>query len=101
MHTARPLLLDLTEGGALAGEAAPWRDRVDVTTGRVATGADARAATATDAPTAASTPTALLLRPDCYVAWASESARPDKPQRQALRTALTHWFGSPLAEGAD
>jgi 2-polyprenyl-6-methoxyphenol hydroxylase-like FAD-dependent oxidoreductase len=80
---ARPLLLDLTDGGVLAGAAAPWRDRVDVVTAR-AEGSDV---------------TALLLRPDCYVAWASMSPRPDGPQRDALRSALTRWFGHPA--GAD
>lgn len=80
-RTARPLLLDLTAGGTLADEAGPWRDRVDVVTAR----------------TDDTTVTALLLRPDCYVAWASESVRPDDRQRQALRGALTHWFGTPLA----
>ncbi|GII55456.1 FAD-dependent oxidoreductase [Planotetraspora thailandica] len=78
-RTARPLLLDLTDGGTLAGEAAPWSDRVDVVTARC------------DDPDVA----ALLLRPDCYVAWASASPRPDGPQREGLRSALTCWFGHP------
>jgi 2-polyprenyl-6-methoxyphenol hydroxylase-like FAD-dependent oxidoreductase len=86
-RVARPLLLDLTDGGMLADEAAPWRDRVDAVTARADRLADG------------SKPSALLLRPDCYVAWVSESTHPDDRQRQALRDALTHWFGSPLAEG--
>ena len=32
----------------------------------------------------------MLLRPDCYVAWESESAQPDGA---ALRAALVRWFG--------
>jgi hypothetical protein len=72
---ARPLLLDLT--GTLAADALPWRDRVDTVVGR------------------AGEPMALLLRPDCYVAWASHSASPDAGERADLRTALTHWFGKP------
>jgi 2-polyprenyl-6-methoxyphenol hydroxylase-like FAD-dependent oxidoreductase len=71
---ARPLLLDST--GTLSAIAAPWADRVDVVTAKIE-GTDA---------------TALLLRPDCYVAWASTLEQPDE---QALRVALTTWFGSP------
>jgi hypothetical protein len=71
---ARPLLLDLT--GTLAEVAAPWRDRVDVVTGK-AEGTDA---------------TAMLVRPDCYLAWSSTAERPDG---QELRDALTRWFGQP------
>jgi 2-polyprenyl-6-methoxyphenol hydroxylase-like FAD-dependent oxidoreductase len=68
---ARPLLLDFT--GTLAAVAQPWRDRVDVVTGKVEGG----------------TSTALLLRPDCYVAWESTVEKPDEDQ---LRTALARWF---------
>ena len=71
-RSARPLLLDFT-GSSLADVAAPWRDRVDVVTGRA------------QAPA-----TALLIRPDGYVAWASTAAEPDPA---SLRDALTHWFG--------
>jgi 2-polyprenyl-6-methoxyphenol hydroxylase-like FAD-dependent oxidoreductase len=73
-RTARPLLFDMTGDGDLAAEVAPWRDRVDVLTGR------------TDDTKA----TAMLLRPDCYVAWESESSQPDGA---ALRAALVRWFG--------
>jgi hypothetical protein len=69
-HSGRPLLVDNT--GTLAEVAAPWRDRVDVVTAPVA-GA-----------------TAMLVRPDCYVAWASSSSRPDQ---ESLQAALTAWFG--------
>ncbi|GIH15617.1 FAD-dependent monooxygenase [Rugosimonospora africana] len=78
-HGARPLLLDLTDDGALGEDALPWRDRVDVVRAR-----------ADDAKV-----TALLLRPDCYVAWASRSARLDEREREALRSALARWFGEP------
>lgn len=62
-RTARPLLLDPT--GRL--DAGPWADRVD----RVPfPGID----------------TALLLRPDCYVAWQGSSA-------EGLEDALGRWFG--------
>jgi 2-polyprenyl-6-methoxyphenol hydroxylase-like FAD-dependent oxidoreductase len=76
---ARPLLLDLTDGGMLADDAAAWHDRVAVVTAR------------SDDPDV----TALLLRPDCYVAWASASPRPDQEQREALRAGLSRWFGRP------
>ena len=67
---ATALLVDNT--GTLAEVAAPWRDRVDVVTAPVA-GA-----------------TAMLVRPDCYVAWASSASQPDQ---DSLRAALTEWFG--------
>ena len=64
-RTGRPLLLDPT--GELG--AGPWADRVDLV---AAPGLD----------------TALLLRPDCYVAW--EGTTPN-----GLDEALTLWFGKP------
>lgn len=75
----RPLLLDLTEQGTLAKDASEWHDRVDVVTARL------------HGP--ATPVTALLLRPDGYVAWASSDGTAD---RGALRTALSRWFGTPL-----
>jgi 2-polyprenyl-6-methoxyphenol hydroxylase-like FAD-dependent oxidoreductase len=68
---ARPLLLDMTETGLPSG--GPWRH--------------VRA----DSPS--SPATALLLRPDTYVAWASSSARPDAGEIEALRAAADRWFG--------
>jgi hypothetical protein len=76
-RTARPLLLDFT--GSLGDELRGWTDRVDLVTGRAE--ADA---------------TALLIRPDGYVAWATSSAEPDDTTRKTLRVALERWFGSPL-----
>ncbi|MEU7747125.1 FAD-dependent monooxygenase [Nonomuraea sp. NPDC049158] len=73
-RTARPLLLDLTEGASLARTPALRHDQVDIVTARPLPHA----------------PTALLLRPDCYVAWASASPQPDSV---ALRAALQRWFG--------
>ena len=75
-RAARPLLLDST--GVYAGVAAPWRDRVDVVTGRL------RGTTAT----------ALLVRPDCFVAWSADDAE-DARDAGTLRAALTGHFGSP------
>ncbi|MFF5113569.1 FAD-dependent monooxygenase [Streptosporangium sp. NPDC000509] len=69
-RAARPLLLDST--GAYAEVTAPWRDRVDVVTG----------------PLQGTTATALLVRPDCFVAWSAGDTG-------TLRAALTHHFGLP------
>ncbi|MBB4683561.1 FAD-dependent monooxygenase [Amycolatopsis jiangsuensis] len=74
--TARPLLLDLTEDAALADTLSEWHDQVDVVTARPQPGS----------------PAALLLRPDCYVAWATAQPHPDAVDRQALRTALGRWL---------
>ncbi|MFC9895705.1 FAD-dependent monooxygenase [Nocardia sp. NPDC127579] len=74
VRTARPLLLDLT--GEWAELAAEWGESVDYVAGR------ARG----DAPASA-----LLLRPDSYVAWAA----PNSAAHQTLRAALTRWFGIP------
>ena len=78
-RTARPLLLDLTEDACFASEVDGWRDRVDTVTGSTR---DSHAC-------------ALLLRPDCYVAWATDTARPDQALRESLRAALVTWFGAP------
>jgi 2-polyprenyl-6-methoxyphenol hydroxylase-like FAD-dependent oxidoreductase len=77
-RAGRPLLLDLTADGSLGPIARPWKDRVDVVSGR---GGDTSA-------------TGMLLRPDCYIAWESQDAAPDA---DALRAALTRWFGAPAS----
>ncbi|MFD9958156.1 FAD-dependent monooxygenase [Amycolatopsis sp. NPDC058986] len=76
-RTARPLLVDLTEDGSVAAAWSGRTDRVDIVTGSATTGG----------------PTALLLRPDCYVAWASDAASPDTAELAALDTAMRRWFG--------
>jgi len=73
---ARPLLIDLTADGGYGAIAAPWRDRVDVVTARSGDAGDAV--------------TAMLVRPDGYVAWVADGDRPD-----GLPAALTRWFGTP------
>jgi hypothetical protein len=40
---------------------------------------------------------ALLLRPDTYVAWATSSASPDDKEIDALRAAADRWFGKALS----
>ncbi|MFF0247516.1 FAD-dependent monooxygenase [Streptosporangium sandarakinum] len=114
---ARPLLLDLTGDASLAGEAAGWDGRVKAVAARLL---DPAVTNAPDAPDArdgsagsrgsggSGDPddggpgevTALLLRPDCYVAWASSSPRPDSAEREALRAALARWFGAPVTVDA-
>ena len=72
----RPLLLDMTADGHLAQWAQPWRDRLDIVTGH----------------SADSGRTGMVIRPDCYVAWESQAAR---PERDDLEAALSRWFGRP------
>lgn len=77
LHRGRAVLLDL-DGGAAATVAELWAERVDPIT-----------AAAEEPPAAA-----MLVRPDGYVAWAAE--RFDDAAADALRVALTRWFGSTL-----
>jgi len=83
LHDARAVLLNLGEPGALDIASFPWADRVQ----RV----DARYAGVWELPVlgAVAAPTAVLIRPDGYVAWVGDGAD------QGLRAALTTWFGSP------
>jgi hypothetical protein len=79
LHEARPVLLELGEPGAL--DLAPWADRVK----RV----DARYTGAWELPVlgAVAAPTAVLIRPDGYVAWVGDGTD------GGLRDALATWFG--------
>ncbi len=75
----RPLLVDLTEGGVVAAAVADVADRLTVAVGR---------------PVGDVAATALLVRPDGYVAWAtSESQSDDAPDSPELRRVLAQWFG--------
>ena len=74
-RTGRPLLIDLTEGAGVAAAASDIADRVTVAAGR---------------PVGDVSATALLVRPDGYVAWASSAP---KPEVDELRRVLTRWFG--------
>jgi hypothetical protein len=80
LHAARPVLLNLGEPGAF--DIAPWADRVR--------SVDARYTGPWELPVfgAVSAPTAVLIRPDGYVAWVGEG------MQEGLRDALTTWFGS-------
>jgi 3-(3-hydroxy-phenyl)propionate hydroxylase len=81
LHGARPLLLNLGEPGAI--EITPWADRVQLI--------DAEFDGTWDLPVigAVAAPTAVLIRPDGYVAWVGEASQPD------LTDSLTTWFGPP------
>jgi 2-polyprenyl-6-methoxyphenol hydroxylase-like FAD-dependent oxidoreductase len=78
MRAARGVLLDFTEGSAVAAAAAGGPDQVTVLAARCMTG-----------PAPAD---ALLIRPDGYVAWAAgpDAADPTVGLNEALRT----WFGN-------
>ncbi len=81
LHDARPVLLNLGRPGAIA--ITPWIDRVRLI--------DATYDGAWELPVlgAVSAPSAVLIRPDGYVAWVG-----DWTQR-GLPDALTTWFGPP------
>jgi 3-(3-hydroxy-phenyl)propionate hydroxylase len=83
LHDARPVLLNLAEPGAL--DIAPWADRVQ----RI----DAKYDGTWELPVlgAVAAPTAVLIRPDGYVAWVGGDTD------QGLRDALSTWFGPPTA----
>jgi 2-polyprenyl-6-methoxyphenol hydroxylase-like FAD-dependent oxidoreductase len=74
----RPLLIDLTERGVVAAAAADVADRITVAAGR---------------PVGEVPATAVLVRPDGYVAWASSAAIPEPDELRDLRSTLTRWFG--------
>jgi 2-polyprenyl-6-methoxyphenol hydroxylase-like FAD-dependent oxidoreductase len=79
LHDARPVLLDLGEPGAF--DITPWADRVQLVE------ADYDGAWELPAIGAVEAPTAVLIRPDGYVAWVGEGTKRGLPE------ALTAWFG--------
>jgi 3-(3-hydroxy-phenyl)propionate hydroxylase len=81
LHDARPLFLDLGEPGRF--DITPWADRVR--------SIDAKYDGAWELPAlgAVAPPTAVLIRPDGYVAWVGDSTT------VGLADALTTWFGPP------
>jgi 3-(3-hydroxy-phenyl)propionate hydroxylase len=83
LHDGRPVLLNFAEPDGF--DITPWADRVQLI--------DARYVGAWKLPAigAVTAPTAVLIRPDGYVAWVG-----DRTQR-GLIDALTTWFGSPAA----
>jgi len=83
LHKARPVLLNLGEAGTV--DIAPWAGRVELV--------NAKYAGTWELPSlgAVTAPTAVLIRPDGYVAWVGEETQ------AGLTDALTTWFGSPTA----
>jgi 2-polyprenyl-6-methoxyphenol hydroxylase-like FAD-dependent oxidoreductase len=83
LHEARPALLNLGEPGRF--DIAPWADRVR--------SIDARYNGPWELPVigAVTAPTAVLIRPDGYVAWVGDLTQ------VGLADALTTWFGRPAA----
>ncbi len=77
-RSGRPVLLDLTDRGQVAAAVADSADEVTVGAGR---------------PVGDVAATALLMRPDGYVAWASSAATPGPDELAELRRVLTQWFG--------
>lgn len=79
LHEAKPVLLNLTETASL--DITPWAERVHLV--------DARFAGAWRLPVLGEVkpPTAVLIRPDGYVAWVGQGTD------QGLTDALTFWFG--------
>jgi 2-polyprenyl-6-methoxyphenol hydroxylase-like FAD-dependent oxidoreductase len=83
LHDARPVLLNLGEPGGF--DITPWADRVQLI--------DAEYVGTWELPAlgAVTAPTAVLIRPDGYVAWVGDLTHPGLPD------ALTTWFGPPTA----
>ena len=81
LHDARPVLLNLGEPGGF--DITPWADRVQLV--------DAKHAGTWELPALGplTAPTAVLIRPDGYVAWVGEQTQ------LGLADALTTWFGAP------
>ena len=84
LRTARGVLLDLTDGAAVAAVGSDWATaRLSVIRARCLT---------SPAPAAA-----LFIRPDGYVAWAAASGAPDPAA--GLDEALRQWLGAPPPAG--
>ena len=83
LHEARPVLLNLGEPGGI--DIGRWADRVRLV--------DAEYDGAWELPAlgAVAAPTAVLIRPDGYVAWVGDQTQ------LGLADALSTWFGPPAA----
>ena len=83
LHDARPVLLNLGEPGGF--DITPWADRVQLI--------DAKYVGTWELPAlgAVTAPTAVLIRPDGYVAWVGDITQP------GLADALITWCGPPRA----
>ncbi len=81
LREGRPALLNFGEAGAF--DIAPWADRVQIV--------DVTYKDVWKLPVIGEidAPTAVLIRPDGYVAWVGDETG------EALADALTTWFGPP------
>jgi 3-(3-hydroxy-phenyl)propionate hydroxylase len=81
LHAVRPALINLGRPGTV--DIALWADRVQLV--------DAEFSGAWELPAIGevSAPTAVLVRPDGYIAWVGEQTQ------DGLAEALTTWFGAP------
>ncbi|MFI6040997.1 FAD-dependent monooxygenase [Nocardia sp. NPDC051321] len=77
LHPARGVLLDLAADSTLHAVAEPWRDRVTVVTATL------------EQRRGLEDVTAVLIRPDGYLAWVADDHR----DTTALTAALRRWFG--------
>ncbi|AUY52702.1 FAD-dependent monooxygenase [Streptomyces sp. CB01881] len=84
LRAGRGVLLDLADNPHLRRRAAPWRERIDIVT-----------ATPHGGGTPLDGTTAVLVRPDGYVAWAGPGSHHDLP------TALDRWFGPARRESRE
>jgi hypothetical protein len=83
LHDARPELLNLGEPGGI--DITPWAERVQLIDAKYVGRWELLALGAVTAPTA------VLIRPDGYVAWVGDLTQ------LGLADALTTWFGPPTA----
>jgi 3-(3-hydroxy-phenyl)propionate hydroxylase len=81
LHNVRPVVLNLGEPEGF--DITPWADRVQLINAKYSGTWELPAIGAVTAPTA------VLVRPDGYVAWVGD------PTQKGLAEALTTWFGSP------
>jgi hypothetical protein len=83
LHDAKPVLLNLGKPGSF--DITRWADRVQLT--------DAESVGPWELPIlgAVAAPTAVLIRPDGYVAWVGDLTQ------LGLTDALNTWFGPPTA----
>ena len=83
LHKARPAFLNL--GGSGRFDISGWADRVQLIKAKCDGPWELPVIGAVDAPTA------VMIRPDGYVAWVAEGTQ------QRLVDAMTMWFGEPTA----
>ena len=88
LHHARPVLLNFSEPGHI--DITQWADRVQLVDAKYL---DAKYLDAWELPVigTVTSPVAVLIRPDGYVAWVGDKTD------QGLADALTTWFGPPTA----